>query len=336
MTTRKPRSSRRRLGGVAVGVGLVLAVVLGPRVRFEVEWREAAPTDDLDRWIASEEGGIPEIRTGDARGIVWHDAESRARTPISIVYLHGFSADRHEIEPVVSDLARTFGANVYFTRLMGHGRDGPAMAEATVEGWLSDAAEAVGVGGRIGDTVVLIGTSTGGTLATWAATREEAQDRLGAVVLLSPNYRPANRQARIMLLPWGALVARLVAGKERCFIAENDEQARHWTTCYPISAIATMMGLVEFVRTLDVSGITTPTLVVYSTDDQVVDPTETERVVERMPPAIVTQLTDLRSADPSGHVPAGDILSPASNDAVHDAIADFLRVVLTQEDVGAR
>jgi hypothetical protein len=55
-----------------------------------------------------------------------------------------------------------------------------------------------------------------------------------------------------------------------------------------------------------------------------------------MPPAIVTQLTDLRSEDPSGHVPAGDILSPASNDAVHDAIADFLRVVLTQEDVGAR
>ncbi|MDE0898267.1 MAG: hypothetical protein OSA81_04555 [Longimicrobiales bacterium] len=150
MTTRKPRSSRRRLGGVAVGVGLVLAVVMGPRVRFEVEWREASPTDDLDRWIASEEGGIPEIRTGDARGSVWHDTESRARTPISIVYLHSFSADRHEIEPVVSDLASTFVANVHFTRLMGHGRPGPAMAEATVEGWLSDAAEAVGVGGRIG------------------------------------------------------------------------------------------------------------------------------------------------------------------------------------------
>ena len=43
----------------------------------------------------------------------------------------------------------------------------------------------------LGETVVLIGTSTGGTLAMWAATREEAQDRLGAVVMLSPNYQPA-------------------------------------------------------------------------------------------------------------------------------------------------
>jgi pimeloyl-ACP methyl ester carboxylesterase len=322
--------------GVVIVVGLVLAVVLGPRVRFEVEWREAAPTDDLDRWIAGEEGGIPEIRPGDARGIVWHDAESHAPTPISIVYLHGFSADRHEIEPVVSDLARTFGANVYFTRLMGHGRDGSAMAEATVEGWLSDAAEAIGVGGRIGETVVLIGTSTGGTLATWVATREEAQDRLGAVVLLSPNYQLANKQSRIMLLPWGALVARLVAGKERCFTAENDEQERHWTTCYPISAIATMMGLVEFVRTLDVSGITKPTLVMYSPDDQVVDAIETARVVERMPAAVVTKLTDVETTDPARHVPAGDIISPASNAAVHDAIADFLRGALTQESGDAR
>ena len=132
-----------------------------------------------------------------------------------------------------------------------------------------------------------------------------------------------------MLLSWRALVARLVAGTERCSTAENGEQACHWTTCYPISAIATMMGLVEFVRPLDVSGITTPTLVVYSTDDQVVDPTETARVVERMPPAIVTQLTDLLSEDPSGHVPAGDILSPASNDAVHGVIANFLRAILT-------
>jgi len=39
MTTREPRFRRQRLGGC----GLLLAVIKGPRVRFEVEWREVAP-----------------------------------------------------------------------------------------------------------------------------------------------------------------------------------------------------------------------------------------------------------------------------------------------------
>ncbi len=59
------------------------------------------------------------------------------------------------MEPVISHLGADLGANVFFTRLAGHGRDGAAMAEATVEDWLADAVEALAVGARLGDRVVL-------------------------------------------------------------------------------------------------------------------------------------------------------------------------------------
>ena len=122
-------------------VATVLA--LGPRVRFEEAWIEPTLPDDLDAWLAEAEAGVPDLRDGDERAIVWLDSEERTPTPLSIVYLHGFSADRHEMEPVISDLAAELGANLYFSRLAGHGRDRTAMAEATVEAWLADTAEAL-------------------------------------------------------------------------------------------------------------------------------------------------------------------------------------------------
>ena len=317
--------SRRALARSIAGVALVAALALGPRVRFEERWAEPDLPADLEAYLDSAEAHVPDLRQGDEREIVWARPDVPSRTRLSLVYLHGFSADRHEMEPVVADLGRALGANVYFARLDGHGRDGAAMAEATVEGWLANASEALAIGARIGELVVVIGTSTGGTLATWLAARSESSDRLGALVLVSPNFQPKDRASRVLLYPWGGLLARAATGEERCFSPENDRQERHWTTCYPTSALSTMMALVEHVRTMDLSGIDVPTLVLYSPDDTVVDATETERVVTRMTGTSPELEVVANVTDPARHVLAGDILSPESNDEVTQAMASFLR-----------
>lgn len=310
----------RSVLGFAVIAGVVAA---GPRVRFEEGWVEPALGENLDAYLQEAESAVPDLRPGDERGIVWFDSEG-VPTPLSVVYLHGFSADRHELEPIVSALGQELGANVYFARLRGHGRGGAAMAEATVEDWFADTAEAVAIGGRIGERVVLMGTSTGGTLAVWAATRREARSRLAALVLVSPNFHPKNRAARLLLYPWGGWIARAIAGDERCFTPANPAQERHWTTCYPTSALSTMMALVEHVRTMDLSGIDVPTLVLYSPDDTVVDAAETERVLSGRfgtdPQSHVVE----GSSDPSRHVLAGAIMSPSSGDDVRRTIVAFL------------
>ena len=96
--------------------------------------------------MAEGEASVPGLRPGEARAVVWADPETRARTPIALVYVHGFSADRHEVDPLVSRIAEALGANVFYTRLKGHGRDGAALAEAMVEAWLDDVAGAGAVG----------------------------------------------------------------------------------------------------------------------------------------------------------------------------------------------
>ncbi|MDA1104459.1 MAG: alpha/beta fold hydrolase [Gemmatimonadetes bacterium] len=315
----------RYAGVVIVTATLIGVVVSGPRVGVTDQWLEPVLDDDLDEYLLDEESRVPDLRPGDGRGIVWYDSVARARTPIALVYLHGFSADRHELEPVVSELGSELKANVFFARLSGHGRTGNAMAEATAEDWMDDVAEAVAVGGRIGERVVLIGTSTGGTLAVWAATREEARSRLLGIVLISPNFHPRNRTSRVLLYPWGGQIARAVQGAERCFTPLNERQREHWTTCYPTSALLPMMAFVEHVRTMDLSVITVSSLVLYSADDTVVDTRETDRVLATFSGSDSRAYVVTTTTDPDGHVLAGDIMSPQSNEEVQSVIADFVR-----------
>ena len=167
---------KKRLLTVGVVCALGLVALLGPRPDFEDRWIEPSLEADLDAYLSGSEAGVSDLRPGDGKVIEWIDPSSPSVSPLSLVYLHGFSADRHEVDPLVGDLARELGANVFFTRLRGHGRDGAAMGEVSVEDWLDDVAEAVRIGSYIGERVVLVGTSTGGTLALWAAARDEAAD----------------------------------------------------------------------------------------------------------------------------------------------------------------
>lgn len=317
-------SRRRRVRFALAGALLVGAIAAGPRERFDERWVEAELPENLDAYLAAAERDVPHLRSEAARGIVWADPATRVRTELSVVYLHGFSADRHELEPLVGDLGAALDANVYFARLAGHGRDSGAMGDVTVEDWLADASEAVAIGARIGERVVLIGTSTGGTLAAWAANRPEARDQVAALVLVSPNFQPRDHSSRLLLYPWGGLIARLVVGEERCFTAVNEEQALHWTTCYPTRALLPMMALVESIRTADLGGIEAPTLVVFSRSDAVVDAEETERVLGRLTGTEPELLAFTGSTDEAQHVLAGDVISPSSTEALMEKVLAFL------------
>ena len=318
------RLGRRKGAAAAAVVSCSLIVLLGPRVDMDETVIPVEVPEDVDAWLAASEADVSGIRPGDGKAVVWADSVG-ARTPLALVYLHGFSADRHELDPVPQRLADSLGANLFFTRFSGHGRDGAAMGEVDGGDWFQDVAEAVAVGRRLGDRVLLLGTSTGGKLATWAAGQSELKDDIAALILISPNYHPKDRTARVLLWPWGGMLAKALLGSERCWEAYNEEQERHWTTCYPTEVLLPMMGLVERVRTMPLDEVTAPTLVLYSGDDQVVDPGATTARFGRLG-ALPKSLRPFHgSTDPSQHVLAGDIMSPATNDAMVVAILTFLR-----------
>lgn len=327
----KPTPKKWALAAIVV---LASAFLLGPRVEVVEAWAEPDVGDDPVAYLRRAEAGVANLRPGEQKAVVWADSTERSRTPLVVVYLHGFSADRHEIDPVPASAAAALGANLYYARLAGHGRDGAAMAEATVAAWFQDAAEAMAVATSVGDRVVLVGTSTGATLAVWMAAQEAWRERIAALVLLSPNFRPRDRASRVLLWPWGGLLARLVVGPERCFEPTSPANEEHWTTCYPTRALLPMMALVEHVRTMPLGGITAPALVFYSTNDQIVDPFETQRLAPRLGGTPVRLVVLEGLGDPAHHVLAGDIMSPALNDRVVGEIVGFVRP-LASADPGA-
>lgn len=206
--------------------------------------------------------------------ILWVDSLQR-KTPYSIVYLHGFSASEKEGDPVHVNFARQFGYNLYLSRLDGHGLDtSEALLGMTSAGLWRDAKEALAIGKRLGEKVILVGTSTGGTLALLLAA--EFPKDVAAVVNLSPNI--AINEAMIGMLdePWGIYIARLVKGGEyNEYKPENPEKAKYWYTKYRLEAVVELENLVEHTMKPEVfKKIRQPVLnLYYYKNEQEQDPT---------------------------------------------------------------
>jgi alpha-beta hydrolase superfamily lysophospholipase len=106
--------------------------------------------------------------------------------------VHGFSATRQEIAPVPERVAAALGANLFETRLAGHGRERDGLVDVRAEQWLDDGRELLGVGRALGERLTLIGTSTGATLALALASHPDFRV-VDSLVLISPNFGPPHR-----------------------------------------------------------------------------------------------------------------------------------------------
>lgn len=321
----------RRLQFIVLSLLFVAGVVLaGPRERLDAE----APIDvpalpatlaELPDWLAQREAQVPALRPAAAKQIVWADATTPVQTPIAVVYLHGYSATRVETAPLADSVAAALGANLFYTRLRGHGRDGAAMAEARPEDWLRDTREALAIGQRLGERVVVIGTSTGGTLGLWAAAEAPEREALAGLVLISPNFAPADPRSGLLTAPWGGWLARLVQGPEYRWQPANDAQAAGWTTAYPTAALPRMMALVDAVNRPDLlARVETPTLMLYAPGDQVIDVEALGIGFEALGADIRERVAIDDSEAPSQHVIAGDVLSPGTTQPIARRIVAFL------------
>lgn len=309
------------LAGTAVAVGGF--ILLGPREH--VDWADATAPDvpdlgEIDAWLADREARFDDLVPGTEKRVLWHAGRVETTT-VAFVYLHGFSATRQETAPLAERLARSFEANLFETRLTGHGRSGQALASARAEDWVRDYREAIEVGRRLGRRVVVIGCSTGATLdAVGAAYWPERV--VAAHVWLSPNFGPREASARLLTWPWARTWVPWVAGETRSWEPVNPRQGRYWTTSYPIGALFPMQALVDVAQVAPLDRVRAPTLVIHSLDDPVIRPDRVVRAFEQLGAPVKERVPLTGVQDP--HVLAGDILSPANTDPVVETIRVFL------------
>ena len=306
--------------------GFAVLYAVGPRtpVDTEISVDTRSIGADPEAAIARSEANVPGIREGAEKQIVWAFPQSRARTPLAIVYVHGFSASAQEVRPLPDLVARALGANLFFTRLTGHGQNGEALARATVNDWINDLAEALAVGKALGGKVVVMATSTGGSLVTWAAAQPDLARNMDAVVLISPNYQLKAPGSFLLTQPWGMQMADMIVGPERSFEPRNEGHARHWTTRYPTRALMPMAASVDLANSVFPEMIDLPALFIYAPGDAVVDQTATAaKAAKWAGPHAVVEVTD--SVNPSQHVIAGDILSPNTTQRLADRTVAWIR-----------
>jgi pimeloyl-ACP methyl ester carboxylesterase len=203
-----------------------------------------ATASQLEAYVKNNEA-LHKLKPDNEARIIWANDSTKQKTPYAIVYLHGFSASQAEGDPVHKNIAKEFGCNLYLSRLSEHGIDTvPPMMNLTVDSYWESAKQALAIGKQLGDKVILIGTSTGATIAlNLAATY--TQD-INSLVLLSPNIAINNDKAWILNNHWGLQIARKVNKSE--FVTAKDTRPiykQYWNHRYPLEATVQLEEMLE-------------------------------------------------------------------------------------------
>lgn len=311
------------LGGAALWA-------FGPREPVDrvLSFDPARIGDDPAAYLAAAEAAFTDIVPGTEKRILWA-GEPGARTALSIVYIHGFSATSEEIRPVPDRVAEALGANLHYTRLAGHGRGPAPLGEPVAGDWIEDLAEALEMGRRIGERVLVLSTSTGGTLAAIAAADPELAPQVSeavvGMVFVSPNFGFDPLASFLLGLPFVRAWGPMIFGEERAFEPESALHGRYWTTRYPTVAAVPLGALVRHANGLDYGATTVPALFLFAPQDQIVAPEVTAEVAAKWGGgAEVWHPVLTASDDAQAHVIAGDALSPSQNEAVVARILDWI------------
>ena len=279
--------------------------------------------ETLDDELARSEAAVPHLRPGCQKQVVWAGAPA-TKTALCVVFLHGFSASSGELRPLPDLVANGLNANLYFTRLTGHGQDGAAMADAEFSDWTRDTDEALEIAAVLGDETLVIGCSTGCTLAALALTKGA---KLKGLVQVSPNYGLAHKAAQAVLdAPFSRHWGHILAGKTRHFEPISAEHAQFWTTTYPSTAAAPMGEAVRTAKAAPLEDIMTPTLMAFNDADQVVCAKTTRQIMTRWGgPVTHVSLQQGPDDDAMGHIMAGDVFSPRQTGPLARRILDWVQ-----------
>ena len=196
---------------ILVLITLVFTYLLGPTMPKPVfDKNLPSITNGVERYVDSLEVGKM-IRACNGAKIIWANDSLKSETEFVLLYLHGFSASWHEGFPANADFSKRYGYNAYLARLASHGliTDNP-LIDMTPERLYESAKQALIIARHLGRKVIIMGTSTGGTLGLMLAA--DFPEMVDGLILYSPNIRIKQRSSVLLSKPWGLQIARLNFG----------------------------------------------------------------------------------------------------------------------------
>ncbi|MFN5134664.1 MAG: alpha/beta hydrolase [Chitinophagaceae bacterium] len=230
----------------------------------------AVPSDSvaLENYIKANEAKH-KLRPNNEARIIWANDSLKTKTEYAIVYIHGFSASQEEGAPVHMNIAKKFGCNMYLSRLAEHGIDTTEqLVNLTAEKYWNSVKEAYAIGKQLGNKVILVGTSTGGTNALHLAS---VYPEINALILLSPNIQIFDDNAWIANNPWGLQMGKLITGSG--YITPKDSRPifkQYWNYHFRLESVANLQEYLETTMLPETfQKVKQPTLMLYYYRDEI-------------------------------------------------------------------
>lgn len=217
----------------------------------------------LENFVRAEESSH-KIKPDNEARIIWFDSSKKQPTEYSVVYLHGFSASQMEGSPTHTDFAKTYGCNLYLSRLADHGLDTTEpLMNLTADKYWESAKEAMQIGKKIGKKLILMGTSTGASIALQLAATYP--DDVFALILFSPNIAINDPNAFILNNHWGLQIARLVKDGDYNFSSDTrDIYKQYWYWKYRLEGAVALQEMLETAMTKETfEKVKQPLLMLY-------------------------------------------------------------------------
>ena len=260
----------RKLKIVSV-ISIILCTLyfLGPNPStpiFSYELPNIPNNTNLDSLVQAGEK-LHKLKPNNEARIVWADSTHQP-TEFAIVYLHGFSASQMEGGPVHENIAKAFHCNLYLARLAEHGIDSTDdLINLTAANYWESAKQAYAIGKKLGKKVIIMSTSTGGTLSLQLAA---AYPEIAGLIMYSPNVAINNPAAPLLNNPWGLQIARLVRGGNFANIQyKNNDYPKYWNIHYRLESTVELQNLIEATMTKELfAKVKQPSLVLYYYKDE--------------------------------------------------------------------
>jgi hypothetical protein len=176
----------------------------------------------------------------------------------------------------------------------------------------------------IGDKVIILSCSTGGTLVAAGIANGVFSEKLFSTVFFTPNFGVQDQMAPLLTWPQARYWAPLIGGEMQTSTPRNDLHARYWTTSYPTVSLIPMMQLIDQVDSDDMGKSTIPALFYFSPDDKVVDPQKTENFIARWRgPKSIMRINGGDSEDELNHLITGQVVSPSQVKRAADTVISW-------------
>lgn len=242
---------------LGVIVLLIAVYFLGPKPAAPVLTPSASWTDipdsvsQIDAYIAAKESKTV-LKPGNEARVIWADSAQPKKTKIVFMYVHGFSASPMEGDPLHREVAKKFGANLLLARVAGHGvpDSDSTYATVTADDYYQSVENYYAIAKKLGDEVVVLGTSFGGAMSLVLASNHP---EIKALMLYGPCIAIKDPNATLLDNPWGLQMAHLITGSDyRDIPVMAPGHAENWSLHYRLEGVVAVQNLLTHAMTKEV------------------------------------------------------------------------------------